>query len=64
MAKNGYEKNRVKESVNMGNVYKIISGGGLLIFVYLVLNNFKATTSIISSLGSNASTAVKVFQGR
>jgi len=47
-----------------GNVYKIISGIGMLILVYLLLANGSNTTNIISSIASNATTGIKTLQGR
>jgi len=55
----------VKECIFMaGNVYKIISGIGMLILVYLLLANGSNTTNIISSIASNATTGIKTLQGR
>ena len=48
----------------MGSVYKIIAGIGTLIAIYLFLSNYRATTSIISTIGSNAIDGIQVLQGR
>lgn len=48
----------------MGNFYKIIAGVGTLIAVYLFLSNYKATTSIINTLGDKSIKGVQVLQGR
>ena len=48
----------------MGSVYKIIAGIGTLIAVYLFLNNYRATTSIINTIGSNSIKGIQVLQGR
>lgn len=48
----------------MGNVYKIIAGVGTLIAVYLFLSNYRATTSIINTIGTNSIKGVQVLQGR
>jgi len=48
----------------MGNVYKIITGIGLLIFVYLLLANGTATTGVISTIASNSINGIKTLQGR
>ena len=46
------------------NVQKIITGIGLLIFVFLVVSNYKATTSVINTIGGNAVQGIKTLQGR
>lgn len=48
----------------MGDIYKIIAGIGTLIAVYLFLNNYRATTSIINTIGSNSIKGIQVLQGR
>ena len=48
----------------MGSVYKIIAGIGTLIAIYLFLSNYRATTSIISTIGSNSIKGIQVLQGR
>ena len=48
----------------MGSVYKIIAGIGTLIAVYLFLSNYRATTSIINTIGSNSIKGIQVLQGR
>lgn len=48
----------------MNKVFEVVSGIGILIAVFLFLNNYKATTSIISSLATNSISGIKVLQGR
>lgn len=48
----------------MGTMYKVIAGIGTLIAVYLFLSNYRATTSIINTVGSNAIDGIQVLQGR
>lgn len=48
----------------MGSVYKVIAGIGTLIAVYLFLNNYRATTSIINTIGTNSIKGIQVLQGR
>jgi len=47
-----------------GNIYKIISGIGMLILVYLLLSHGTTTASIIETLASNSIKGVKTLQGR
>lgn len=46
------------------NVTKVISGIGILIFIFLIVSNYKATTSVINTIGSNAVLGIKTLQGR
>ena len=48
----------------MVTMTKIISGTGLLICLYLVLSNSKATVNIVNSLGGVYTKSVKTLQGR
>lgn len=48
----------------MNSVYKIIAGVGTLIAIFLFLNNYRATTSIINTIGGNAIDGIQVLQGR
>ena len=48
----------------MGDIYKVIAGIGTLIAVFLFLNNYVATTSIINTIGSNSIKGIQVLQGR
>jgi len=48
----------------MGSLYKIIAGIGTLIAIFLFLNNYRATTSIISTIGSQSISGIKTLQGR
>jgi hypothetical protein len=45
-------------------MHKIIAGIGLLIFVFLIVANYKGATSVISTIGSNAILGIKTLQGR
>ena len=45
-------------------VAMILSGTAMLIAMYLILKNSKATTSIIKQLGSTYTSSVKTLQGR
>ena len=47
-----------------GTVLEIASGMGILIAIYLFLNNFQATTSILSQLGTTTTSTVRTLQGR
>ncbi|WP_186292122.1 MULTISPECIES: hypothetical protein [Bacillus] len=48
----------------MSRVLGIISGVGLLIALYLFLNNAKQTTQIIDSVAGNSIKGITVLQGR
>lgn len=48
----------------MGTIYKAVAGIGTLIAVYLFLSNYKATTSIINTIGNNSIKGIQVLQGR
>ncbi|MDA2738820.1 hypothetical protein PDQ75_27175 [Bacillus cereus group sp. Bc015] len=48
----------------MSRVLGIISGIGMLIAVYLFLNNAKQTTQIIDSIAGNGVKGIKTLQGR
>lgn len=48
----------------MGSIYKIIAGIGTLIAIYLFLSNYKATASIINTIGGNSIKGIQVLQGR
>ena len=48
----------------MSGIYKIIAGVGTLIAIYLFLSNYKATTSIINTIGGNSIKGIQVLQGR
>jgi anaerobic C4-dicarboxylate transporter len=47
-----------------GQVVKVISGIGLLIFVFLILNNYKATVEVINSIAKNSISGISVLQGK
>lgn len=47
-----------------GKVAMILSGTGILIGMYLILNNSTSTVSIIKQLGSTYTSSVKTLQGR
>ncbi|CKE75959.1 Uncharacterised protein [Streptococcus pneumoniae] len=48
----------------MSRVLGIVSGMGMLIAVYLFLNNAKQTTQIIDSIAGNGVKGIKTLQGR
>ena len=48
----------------MSLIAKLLSGTGILIGIYLFVNNAKGTTDIIDSLGSVYVNGVKALQGR
>jgi hypothetical protein len=48
----------------MSDIYKIVAGMGMLIFVYLLVYNYTGATSIISTLGKTTNDTVKNLQGR
>lgn len=48
----------------MNKIFDVIGGIGILIAIYLFLSQSKATTSIISSMASNATSGIKTLQGR
>lgn len=48
----------------MNKLFEAISGVGILIAIFLFLNNYKATTSIISTMSTNAISGIKTLQGR
>ncbi|ACB54921.1 hypothetical protein [Bacillus wiedmannii] len=48
----------------MSRVLGIVSGIGMLIAVYLFLNNAKQTTQIIDSIAGNGVKGIKTLQGR
>ena len=48
----------------MGGIYKVVAGIGTLIAIYLFLSNYRATTSIINTIGSNSIKGIQVLQGR
>lgn len=48
----------------MGSFYKIVSGIGILIALYLFLSNASATANIVNTIGRNSINGIKVLQGR
>lgn len=48
----------------MGTLTKVVSGIGVLIAIYLFLDNFNATSSIINTIGKNSINGIAVLQGR
>lgn len=48
----------------MNKVFDVIAGIGMLIAIYLFLSNYKATTSVISTIASNGISGIKTLQGR
>lgn len=54
-----------KGVLKMGSkVSMLLSGTGILIAMYLILDNATSTTSIIKQLGSTYTSSVKTLQGR
>ena len=47
----------------MGRFYDILSGIGLLILVFLFLNQGKQTVSVIAELGTSAVDTIRTLQG-
>lgn len=45
-------------------IIEIVSGMGLLIGIFLFLNNADGTVQIIKSLGSSSASMVRTLQGR
>ena len=48
----------------MGTLYKVLSGMGVLIAIFLILNNAGASIQVIDVLGKNSINMVSVLQGR
>lgn len=48
----------------MNKVFDVIAGVGLLIGIFLFLNNSKATTSIIQTISTNSISGIRTLQGR
>lgn len=48
----------------MNKVFDVISGIGVLIAVFLFLNNSGQTTSIINTIGKNSISGIRTLQGR
>ena len=47
-----------------GKIAMILSGTGMLIAMYLILKNSKATVNIVNQLGKTYTSSVKTLQGR
>ena len=45
-------------------IAKVLSGTAILVGMYLILSEHKATVSVINSLGSTYTSSVKTLQGR
>jgi hypothetical protein len=45
-------------------IFDVISGMGILIAIFLFLNNGRETTSIINSIATNTTAGIKTLQGR
>ena len=45
-------------------IFDVISGMGILIAIFLFLNNGSQTTSIINSIAKNTTAGIKTLQGR
>lgn len=48
----------------MGHIREILSGIGILIFVYLILKNGTSSVNIIKSIADTATSGIKTLQGR
>lgn len=48
----------------MGTLYKVLSGIGVLIAIFLVLNNASASVDVVNVIGKNAINGISVLQGR
>lgn len=48
----------------MGTIYKVVTGIGALICLYLVLNNATQATTIVKSIADNSIKGIQVLQGR
>lgn len=48
----------------MSKIFNVISGIGILIAIFLFLNNRKATVDVINSISGNAVKGIKTLQGR
>lgn len=48
----------------MSKVFDVVAGIGVLIAIYLFVSNYKATTSIISTISTNTISGIKTLQGR
>lgn len=48
----------------MGAITKVLSGIGILIAIFLFLNNATATSSIINTIGKNSINGISILQGR
>lgn len=48
----------------MGTLYKVLSGMGVLIAIFLILNNASASIQVVDVLGKNSINMVSVLQGR
>jgi hypothetical protein len=48
----------------MGKIFDVISGMGILIAIFLFLNNGNSTVSIIQTIGQNTTAGIKTLQGR
>ena len=48
----------------MGTLYKVLSGMGILIAIFLILNHASASIQVVDVLGKNSINMVSVLQGR
>jgi hypothetical protein len=48
----------------MNRIFDVISGMGILIAIFLFLNNGNSTVSIIQTIGSNTTSGIRTLQGR
>jgi hypothetical protein len=52
-----------KDLINVNDTWKIISGIGILIFVFLLLDKSSMTTKILNSIGKSAVDLISILQG-
>lgn len=48
----------------MNRIFDVVSGMGILIAIFLFLNNGNSTVSIIQTIGQNTTAGIKTLQGR
>lgn len=48
----------------MGTLSKVLGGIGVLIAIFLVLNNASASVKVVDVIGKNAINGISVLQGR
>lgn len=48
----------------MNRIFDVVSGMGILIAIFLFLNNGRSTVDIIQTIGSNTTAGIRTLQGR